>query len=42
VVEKAQQAQGKPMTVQPIVFRDDRNSRRLSGAKAEEPLPTQQ
>jgi len=42
VVEKAQQAPGRPMTVQPIVFRDDKNSRRLSGAKTEEPLPTQQ
>jgi hypothetical protein len=30
VVERAQQS-GSPGKVQPIVFRDDRNSRKLSG-----------
>ena len=30
VVERAQKP-SKPVTVQPIVFRDDRNSRKLSG-----------
>jgi pyrroloquinoline quinone biosynthesis protein E len=37
-VEKAQQP-GKPVTVSPIIFRDDRNSRKLSQPQGSEATP---